>query len=287
VVTESAEPLETLGQRVDRQARQLISARTRLFGWLRPMRELLDHLASLPGSAGRFDRIEAVGSPIDFRERIMPAHITVDDDGDLVGSPLPSDIQTQLSRVTGYDASTMRVHHDRTADTVARAYRADAVTFGRDVYFRQSRFRPHEPAGFGLVAHEATHVAELMAPGAAWRRLTHGGRHDEEQLAEANERRALLDSRQPSGVTVPPQRRARPPTGTLSFAAITPQQSQPVASSRSVAPREAPTPAQPKPMLAADDRAAGTASALDVEALQRSLLQDLKRQLRSEFERGA
>jgi hypothetical protein len=40
-------------------------------------------------------------------------------------------------------------------------------------------------------------------------------------------------------------------------------------------------------MTAAEDRTVDTPPQLDLEALQRSLLDDLKRQLRSEFERGA
>ena len=89
----------------------------------------------------------------------------------------------------------MRVHDDRAADQLARRHRADAVTVGRDVYFRQDRLRPRDPQGFGLVAHEATHVAEFFAPGAAWRRLTGGAQQEEERLAEANERRASHDGR--------------------------------------------------------------------------------------------
>ncbi len=83
MVTDSVEPMETLGQRLNRQAKRLMSAHTPAFGWLRPMQELLDHLASLPGpAAGRFDRIEAGGSLIDFHDRIVPAPQTFDDHGE-------------------------------------------------------------------------------------------------------------------------------------------------------------------------------------------------------------
>ena len=299
MVTDFVEPMETLGQRLNRHAKWLMSAHTPAFGWLRPMQELLDHLASLPGpAAGRFDRIEAGGSLVDFHDRIMPALRFFDDRGQTstgrqivgtdgettTGRHLPSDVLAQVRRVIGRDAAAMRVHDDRTADMVARAHQADAVTFGRDVYFRQGRFRPRDPLGFGLVAHEATHVTELLAPGAAWRRLTRSGQHDEERVAEANERRASMDSRAHSAPPpAPPQRFGQPPTDVVGFVAVTPQQGQPVESS----PSEVAAPPALQPMLAAEDRAADAAVPLDLEALQRSLLEDIKRQLRTEFERGA
>ncbi len=192
-------------------------------------------------------------------------------------------------------------HDDRAADTVARAYRAEAVTVGRDVYFRQGRFRPREPDGFGLVAHEATHVAELLAPGGVWPRRTRSGQRDEERIAGANERRALFDGRalfdsralfesraQPPRLPRGSQRRGGLPTGAVDFGAVTPVSDQPVAASPSLAPREAPTPAPQQPMLAAEERTTtDTAPPPDLDTLQRSLLVELKRQLRNEFERGA
>ncbi len=50
---------------------------------------------------------------------------------------------------------------------------------------------------------------------------------------------------------------------------------------------EVPAPPALQPMLAAEDRTVDAALPLDLEALQRNLLEDLKRQLRTEFERGA
>jgi hypothetical protein len=189
----------------------------------------------------------------------------------------------------------MRVHDDAAADTVARTHRAEAVSVGRHVYFRQGRFRPREPDGFGLVAHEATHVAELLTPGGAWRRLTGSGRRDEEALAEANERRGSLDSRSRAAAPpAPPQRIATPQAGLAGLAglvAVAAQHGKPLpASTPSPAPAlegEATAPPAAQPMPAAEDRDAAAPASVDMEALRRSLFDDLRHQLQTEFERGA
>ena len=288
MVTDSTRPADTLGLRLERFAAQLIAARSPAFGWLPAMQQLLNHLAELPGpTAGRFDRVEAGATSIEFRDR-MPAPPTAIADGDAPGADgrLPSDVHAQLRRVLGLDTAAMRVHDDRAADQLARRHRADAVTVGRDVYFRQDRLRPRDPQGFGLVAHEATHVAEFLAPGAAWRRLTGGAQQEEERLAEANERRASHDVSGHAPATVATPRRAvPPPPGRLTAAAVSHRDG-----ARAASPPSAPAPAPataPHPMRAAEDRATEPSPALDVEALQRGLLEDLKRQLLAEFERGA
>lgn len=290
MVSDFTQPAETLGQRLDRLAGQLIAARSPAFAWLMPLQGLLDHLATLPGPiADRFDRVEAVAAAVDFHDRIPAARKMIGPgDTGAVGADglLPSDIHSQLRRVIGWDAEAMRVHDDRAADLLARRHRADAVTVGRHVYFRQGRLRPRDPQGFALIAHEATHVAESLAPGAAWRRLTGAGRRDEERLAESNERRASLDGIGPGPVgPAAPWRSVRPRTGPLAPAVI--RQDGPQPASPPTAARPAPATPAPQPMRAPDDRTAEPSPPLDVEELQRSLLRELKRQLLTEFERGA
>jgi hypothetical protein len=306
-VSDTVEPIETLGQRLSRQAARMMSARVPTFGWLAPLTTLLDHLESLPGpTAGRFDRIEAIDAPVDFHDRLPGSRAAASDDADAgaadtaEGRALPSDVAAQARRVVGQDVSALRVHDDRAADAFARTHRAEAVTVGRDVYFRQGRFRPREPEGFGLVAHEATHVAEALASGAALRRLTRGGRDDEERRAEAIERRASRDGAR-SAAVLPSQPPGFGGGRAQLFTGVGGARSVPSPTAR---PRPAPHyaamttswPASPEnaassqalqPMTAAEDRTVDTPPQLDLEALQRSLLDDLKRQLRSEFERGA
>lgn len=307
MVSDTVEPIETLGQRLSRQAALMMIARTPTFGWLEPARTLLDHLESLPGpTAGRFDRIESGDSPVDVHDRVPAVRAPVEAEADVAattGRALPSDVAAQVHRVIGRDVSAMRVHDDPAADAFARTHRADAVTVGRDVYFRQGRFRPRETDGFGLVAHEATHVSEVLAAGSAWRRLTRGGRDEEEHRAGAAERRASRDTHGPAARAPQETRRwgtaqARqfthgtapfvvPSPGPAPFGWSTPAVSHPPMTSPTQTAVQPAAPHALQPMTAAEDRADDTPPQLDLEALQRTLMEDLKRQLRSEFERGA
>lgn len=300
------EPFEALGQRLSRQAMRLMWTHTPEFAWLAPVQDLLSHLQALPGpSAGRFDRIEAGGSTVVFHDRVVATDGTVGAGGQVsAGRELPSDVQAQLRRVIEHDASPVRIHDDAAADAIARAHRAEAVTIGRHVYFRRGRFRPHEPSGIGLVAHEATHVAELFTPGRAWRRLTGTGRDDEEHLAAANERRAFIDAddavaprKATPGPVAPRDGLAGPPAMAV-LAAVTAQHGR-AAPRRAVtagdtaawsdiaAPGDTAAAPTARPMAAAEDRTVAAPPSLDMDALRRSLFHDLKQQLQSEFERGA
>jgi hypothetical protein len=161
---------------------------------------------------------------------------------------------------------------------MARVHRADAVTVGPDVFFRQGQFRPREPRGFGLLVHEATHVLELLRPGATWRRATGGGVHKEEETALARERAAVSRLALAGG-------HGRMETGPLSR-----PPAQPAARAEPAVATWSAPPASPvlRPMTAAADRdvSAPAPASVDLETLRRDLVDDLMRQLRTEFERG-
>jgi hypothetical protein len=156
----------------------------------------------------------------------------------------------------------MRVHDDARADTIARAHAADAVTLGADVYFRQGRLAPDDRRGEALLAHEASHVsASLGLPGA------HGappGDAGQETLALARERAVLAGG--PGDPALP---RPAVQSGPATRAA------------QAARPR-------PAAMRAAADRdTSGEATpGVDLEALRRSVVDDLMRRLKTEFERG-
>lgn len=223
------------------------------------------------------------------------------------GRPLPADIQSRLRDVLGSDVSALRVHDDETADAVAGAHRAEALTVGRDVFFRQGRFQPHDRRGFGLLVHEATHVAQRFRPGAAWRRATTGGVQEDEEEALHRERAVVsqpmvgLQSERPAPTNplskqqgvYPPllprpshfsivRKAAQQPPGTsprhTSDVAL-PKHSIPVTSSPAL-----------RPMAASVDRdresVPPSPATPDLEELRRSLIRDVMQQLRSEFERG-
>ncbi|MEU6885640.1 DUF4157 domain-containing protein [Streptomyces viridosporus] len=194
---------------------------------------------------------------------------------------LPAAARARLRTAVGPAAETMRVHHDERADKLARDLRADAVTLGRDVYFRRGRLRPQDARGFALLIHEATHVMALLRPGASWRRATGAGTCAEEAEALANERAAVCGAvvgtsvpRRPAPWAVPASTRPAPPP-----APAAPQ--GPAAQALSTPATQA--------MRAATDRDTATADIpppVDVQALKRDLVDDLMRRLRSESERG-
>ncbi len=87
------------------------------------------------------------------------------------GAPLPGALQAPLEEGLGAELGSVRLHTASAADTVARWYRARAVTVDRDVLFRQGEYRPETSAGRELLAHELTHVVQqnpdLAARGSA------------------------------------------------------------------------------------------------------------------------
>ncbi|MFE9960551.1 DUF4157 domain-containing protein [Micromonospora sp. NPDC005299] len=177
------------------------------------------------------------------------------------GRRLPADVRSALRAVAGPGADAMVVHDDAEADQVARHHHADAVTVGRDVHLRAGRLRPDTADGFALLAHEATHVGAGLT--GAGRRAAPGGRAAEEQVALARE----VVARRTFG--------AAPAT-------VSPP-AMPVSSGAAAAHEDGHRHA----MTAHTDRDHAVNGGIDVEELRRSLIGDLMRQLRSEFERGA
>ncbi|MFB6675966.1 DUF4157 domain-containing protein [Streptomyces sp. NPDC056390] len=193
------------------------------------------------------------------------------------GDPLPAAVRSRLRAAVGPAADAMRVHHDDESGALAREQRADAVTVGRDVFFRHGRLRPAEQSGFGLLVHEATHVMALMRPGASWHRATGAGARAEEAEALANERAAIFGNR--SGAALPP-----PPT-----------ESGHIPDRHPPAPAQIPVPTAlssptARPQRAPTDRhtdvPATAPPPLDLQALRRNMIDDVIHQLRTEFERG-
>ncbi|MFJ3902872.1 DUF4157 domain-containing protein [Streptomyces sp. NPDC090025] len=198
------------------------------------------------------------------------------------GRPLPDDVRARLRDVVGPAADLLRVHDDAAADTRARAHRADAVTVGRDVHFRAGRFAPREPRGFALLAHEATHVEALLAPGADWRRATGGGRADEEDRALAREGAALRGPEEPATAPYDGGHRHPVPHPHPHAPAVVPAPASGPGSGGHGAPHVAAAPVGRE--LGGGHPSAGAAPGL--ERLRDELVRDLMHRLRSEFERG-
>jgi hypothetical protein len=299
VLEDAARP-RTVGERLDGACRR-IAARHQ---WTSPVAEQLgpalrraEELAGL--FAGRFDRDESGVDGVDPLQLAASAelpgwpphaghpapdrHAAVRPTGE--GRRLPADVRGRLREFAGPAADVLRVHEDAAADHVAKAHSADAVTVGADVYFRDGRFNPDEPEGFGLLAHEATHVsAGLASHGAA--RVSTGGRAAEENAALVQEQRAHADQAgslrtlpgpAPTGRRGTPVAAPPPPATPARL---------PAARSGALPPAAAPA-AGAVAMAAPVDRPAAPPAPFDVEALRRDLVVELMRRLRSDAERGA
>jgi hypothetical protein len=302
-----SEEIPALGRRLDGEGRRMSTRSVPARPWAAPFEVLVDHLAALPGpDDGRFARREA---PV--AESAWPAGESAGHDEPAPpGRALPSDVAARLRSVVGPGAEAMRVHDDDAAHETAVAHRADAVTIGQDVYFRQGRFTPHEPRGFGLLVHEATHVVERTRPGASWRQATGEATAAEETLALAREAAvvaggtpaprawsaphpgdgfAVSPGVAPRGVPAMP---GHSPGAHPSFPSLPSfTGAGPPGAAMAPVPAAAPvaTPAA-RPMTAAIDRPTEPQPAaqqpFDVDALRERILRDLKRQLRDEYERG-
>lgn len=68
-----------------------------------------------------------------------------------------------MERRLGHDFANVRVHSGPDAAASARALQAQAYTVGSDVVFGADRYRPRDPAGQALLAHELTHVVQQTA----------------------------------------------------------------------------------------------------------------------------
>ena len=309
-------PAQTLGQRLDHAARQVVARRLPAFPWLRSLEPLLSRVAALPvPDVTRFRRIDSPISP-----RFVPPTADAAFGGTLgppagptagstaeratasapgiravvpAGRPLPADARAKLGAVVGpATATALRVHEGPAADAVAQGARAAAITVGRDVFFAAGRFQPREPEGFALLAHEASHVLRAISPGAAWRRATRSGVEEEEREAEAvaSAARGLARTSRSAPPTigdvvgqlgVPTASPARPARVLLAAPAGPLAAVVPVSQYSALRPMAAPAATPAPPAGEAPATAAG------LEAMREQILRDLMRRIRSEFERGA
>ncbi len=77
-----------------------------------------------------------------------------------VGRALDPGVRAPLERGFGTDFARVRIHTDATAAASAAAVGARAYTVGSDIVFAGGAFRPEDPAGRRLLAHELAHVVQ-------------------------------------------------------------------------------------------------------------------------------
>ncbi|HEU4347611.1 MAG TPA: DUF4157 domain-containing protein [Actinoplanes sp.] len=206
---------------------------------------------------------------------------------------LPADVRARLQEVAGPGAAGMRVRVDAEADAVARGQRADAVTVGTAVHLRSGRFDPDTAEGFALLAHEASHVTALLGRGVRDRSAPGWAVTEEQEARRVEGLARRMHGAESAAGDLP--RAGRPGQASRPFPAAV---SRPATRSAPFpANGSAPLPANGTaplaasgagtPMRADADRAVDAAPApFDVEALRHSLIDDLMRRVRTDFERG-
>jgi Domain of unknown function (DUF4157) len=293
-------PAPTFGQRLNRQASELSIRHLPDFGWLRPFGALRERMAVRGQLSGdRFTRRELTAEETQAPARPMRSTFPAAERGQEVQ---PAVRQRLRDAVGPAAAEALRIHESapvegaeaQPAEWIAPAGSvasqpaeretvtpaADAVTVGRDVFFSPGRYQPHDPVGFGLLVHEATHVLHAMTPDAAWRRATAAGVRDEEQEATLREQQAV-QMWQPLSLPAAIGKRgdqSRP----ITVAAETGATSGASMSATSAAAR---------PMTAEPGRTAEPTTPAppeqDLGALREQIYRDLLGRIRSDFERGA
>ncbi|MCB9314791.1 MAG: DUF4157 domain-containing protein [Lewinellaceae bacterium] len=77
-----------------------------------------------------------------------------------MGSPLSGHTLSYMNSAFNADFSQVRIHTTSQAAEMSRGIRAEAFTYGSDIYFDQGKYKPETPEGKRLLAHELTHVVQ-------------------------------------------------------------------------------------------------------------------------------
>ncbi|NOR73998.1 MAG: DUF4157 domain-containing protein [Draconibacterium sp.] len=76
------------------------------------------------------------------------------------GSPLNSEIQSQMESSFGADFGGVKIHTDNTAVQLNKELGAQAFTSGNDIFFNRGKYSPGTQPGIRLLAHELTHTIQ-------------------------------------------------------------------------------------------------------------------------------
>jgi len=81
------------------------------------------------------------------------------------GRVLEPSVRQPFEHRLGHDFSTVRIHDDSEAASLAGQGGAKAMTTGSDIYFSRGRFAPRSSEGDALLGHELAHVAQQRRGG--------------------------------------------------------------------------------------------------------------------------
>jgi hypothetical protein len=101
------------------------------------------------------------------------------------GNSLQSDVRSRMEGAFGRDFSSVRVHLDSKAASLADGLNARALTVGHDIAFGSGEYQPGTPVGDALIAHELAHVIQQGDPSTpAPMTAMEGGRDSLEEEAD-------------------------------------------------------------------------------------------------------
>ena len=83
------------------------------------------------------------------------------------GAPLRADLRARFEASLGADLARVRVHTGEVSATAASAVGARAYTVGQDIHFADGQYRPDDPFGVHLLAHEVAHTVQQAGGPAA------------------------------------------------------------------------------------------------------------------------
>lgn len=95
------------------------------------------------------------------------------------GRPLAAADRTFFGSRLGADLGDVRIHDGPDADRAARAVGARGFALGRDLVFAEGAYRPTEPEGRRLLAHELAHVRQDATASTVRRDNGKGGKAEE------------------------------------------------------------------------------------------------------------
>lgn len=126
-----------------------------------------------PPSPPLGDRVQLMFGRPAIQRRATGA-VTADPDAvvaqtaDSTGTPLPADLGARFGASLGSDLSSVRVHTGAASASAAEGLGARAFAVGQDIHFAAGQYRPDDPSGVHLLAHETAHTVQ-QAGGAATR----------------------------------------------------------------------------------------------------------------------
>ncbi|MNU71483.1 hypothetical protein D3C71_609130 [compost metagenome] len=129
------------------------------------------------------------------------------------GSPLPSDVKTEMETGFGADFSNVKIHTGTQATEMNQSLRAKAFTNKGDIYFNQGKFDPASKDGKFLLAHELTHTiqqgaaapkADLKQDPAQQAETNSKDKKETQALSESEASELKVVAPQSKGAVVPP-----------------------------------------------------------------------------------